>query len=543
MGNRRTDTAGIVTGEDSQSSGKVAEMNTASVSTRFAFSVAANAAKALVSFFTGIIVARGLEPLHYGELTFLMGSFVAVRSLLDMGTSSAYFTFIAQGKRQKYYHYIYFLWLALQFILVSCSVGFILPGSLIEHVWLGHERSAIFMAFFACFMQQQVWNTVVQINEASRATIKIQTLAFSIASLHLVIIAILYFVGTITIKLVLSVIIVEYIIAAYLAFALKRDSGIRHAIRLPVAESKMRYALAEYWTYCKPLALLSFLSFVYEFGDRWLLQRFGGAPQQGFYQIASQFSAIGLLATTSILNIFWKEIAEASQKDPERARLLYSRISRGLLMLGSTIACALIPWSQQIVRLLLGENYAAAWPVFAVMLFYTIHQSIGQINATVFMATGQTGAYFKVSAFGMLISIPVAILVLAPNNGTLLSGLGLGAIGLAAKMAGLNVLLVNLQAWLVARHFGWRFEWEYQFVVVGFPLVISFAMKELVCSASVSACDASGAANVILPIMFSSFLYLTSICGVVWLYPGLLLMDRARISSAVTSLSRLRRWR
>ena len=74
-------------------------LHSTSVKLRLVVSVGSNALRALISFFTGLLIARALNPAGYGDLMFLLGSFVAIRSLLDMGSSSAFFTFLSQRSR------------------------------------------------------------------------------------------------------------------------------------------------------------------------------------------------------------------------------------------------------------------------------------------------------------------------------------------------------------------------------------------------------------------------------------------------------------
>ena len=81
---------------------------TVTIRKRFLFSVGANIARAAVSLVVGLLVARGLGPEDYGNLAYLLGSFWAIRALFDMGTSSAFYTFIAQKQRGKIYYLAYF---------------------------------------------------------------------------------------------------------------------------------------------------------------------------------------------------------------------------------------------------------------------------------------------------------------------------------------------------------------------------------------------------------------------------------------------------
>jgi len=65
-------------------------INSTSLKLRLLFSVVLNFLRALLTFATGVFIARALSPSPYGDMMFLIGSFVAIRSLLDLGSSNAF---------------------------------------------------------------------------------------------------------------------------------------------------------------------------------------------------------------------------------------------------------------------------------------------------------------------------------------------------------------------------------------------------------------------------------------------------------------------
>ena len=444
-------------------------IHSTSVKTRFSVSVGLNALRAIISFATGLIIARALEPTGYGDLMFLLGSFVALRSLLDLGSSNAFFTFLSQRTRGKRFYLTYFFWLAFQFVLTVLLLWLIIPSALFEKIWVGHDRDIALLAFVSAFMQQQVWQAVGQIGESMRKTIKVQLLNFAVSLVYLAVILFVSLNSQLSIKKILFVLIGQYVVATVFAYRILNIAG---AVSI-VEEKPLIDILCDYWKYCKPLAALALFNFLYIFGDKWMLQRFGGATQQGYFQISNQFATVSLLATTSILNVFWKEIANAWEKqDRARVAMLYRKVSRGLVMFGAIISGFLVPWSEHIVNVFLGAAYTNAWPVLAIMLLYPIHQSMGQISGTMFLASGQTRSYMFLSITMMLLSLYVTYLVLAPASDKWVSGFEMGALGMAYKMVLLGLVSVNIQSWILARIGGWKFDWAFQ--VVGIPLVITF---------------------------------------------------------------------
>lgn len=509
-------------------------LHSTSLKTRFVVSVGSNGIRTLLGFISGVLIARGLNPSGYGDLTFMVGSFVAIRSLLDMGSSSAFYTFLSRHAQGLRFYLSYISWLALQFMITLSFVALIIPPGIFERIWLGHDRKIVIIAYLAAFMQQQVWQTVSQIGESMRKTVKIQLLNLSIALIYLALVSLLLVSGRMSTENILILIIVQYAVATLLAYRFLREDQTG-----PVeAEATLKQIVREYWVYCKPLIMLSLVGFLYDFSDKWLLQKFGGATQQGYFQIASQFANVSLLATASILSVFWKEIAAASsRRDHERVAMLYHKVSRGLVMLGAMMTGLLIPWSEQIVMISLGEAYAQAWPVLAIMLLYPIHQSMGQIGGTMFLASGQTHQYMLISTGVMLVSIPVSYLMLVPTQGEWVTGLGMGAIGIATKMVLLGIVSVNIQAWVIARFSGWKLDWIFQ--AVGIPIMVGAGYFAKAFVGLLWNLDRFNMTDLIIPVMLACVIYAILVICIVWRLPWLIGMEREEIKRSLRNLKDL----
>lgn len=508
-------------------------LHATSVKTRFLVSVASNGIRGGIGLVSGLLVARGLNPSGYGDLMFLLGSFTAIRSLLDMGTSNAFYTFLSRHTQARRFYLYYFAWLALQFVITILFIGLIIPDSIFDRIWLNHSRKIVIAAFLAAFMQQQVWQTVAQIGESTRKTVKLQVMNLAIAITYLAIVSFLLVTGDVSAGNILFLIICQYGVATMLAYPLLKEAN-----SLPVEkEDTFKQIVQEYWFYCKPLVALSLVSFLYDFADKWMLQRFGGSAQQGFFQISNQISTVSLLATSSILSVFWKEISNALARDDHaRVALLYRKISRGLVMLGAIITGLLVPWSEQIVTISLGQMYLPAWPVLAIMLLYPIHQSMGQIAGTMFFASGQTKKYMFVCIGIMLIFLPLSYLLLAPTKGVLIPGLGLGAIGIATKLVSLAIVSGNIQAWVVSRYSGWKFDWAYQ--VVGVPLMLGLGYIAKLLVGLLWNLEVLDVGKLIIPVILAAIIYCISVVWMLWLFPWLIGIDRAEIMNSFEKLRR-----
>lgn len=499
-----------------------------------------------MSLAVGLLVARGLGPADYGNLAYLLGSFWAIRALLDMGSSSAFFTFIAQRGRGRGYYVVYFSWLAFQFLFSVVLVALILPSAVVEGFWLGQDRELILLALLATFLQNQVWQTMVQMHEAERKTVRIQVAGLSIILAHLVLVALMLLGQWLSILAVLWAIVGEYFIAAAWLSVTLRHSGATTAP--PGADDgstgeNLESVIRAYVGYCRPMAVIAVFAFCYEMADRWFLQRYGGATQQGFYQVAAQLSTVSLLAASSILNIFWKEIAEANDRGAhERVAGLYLKTTQSLVFLASVVSCFLVPWAEPLVAALLGSAYHSAWPVLLIMLFYPIHQAVGQINGTLFMATGRNSVYMKISVTGLVLSIPVSYALIAPASESGWGGLELGALGLALKIMGLNFLFVNVQSWVISRYYGIPFQWRNQLGAIAILLAIGYACQlsaDQLLGLIGHSIEVPARVEMLMGMIVGGLVYLAGVFVVLTRLPGLAGMERGEVAGVLAKMRRL----
>ena len=480
-----------------------------------------NTLKAILSFVTGILLARGLGPELYGVFSFLLASFIAMVALLEMGTSSAFFTFISQRNRSKIFFAYYLGWLLIQFIIIILFIAVLAPDQWVEQIWKNQSRQLVLTAFIAVFLQQQIWTLIAQVGESQRLTSRVQLINCSIALVHLILIASLFLYEQLTLSRIYFFISMEFVIAFIVGYKL-----------LPIiyAENKEAFQeiVSEYWKYCLPLIPFAWVSMVMRFVDTWLLQHFGGSVEQAYYAVSSQFATISLIATASVLRILWKEVADAQEKGHmDQVREIYHRTSRILFFLAAIISGFLIPWTPDIIRLFLGEEYIQGSFVMALMFLYPIHQSLGQVNGTMFYALQLTKPYVKIGIVFMIVSIIVVYFMLASPD-SLIPGLGLASTGLALKMVLLQFIGVNFSIWWLSRRQEWNYQILYQiigllmFLLTGYLIYIftnTIFNEEL---------------HIIFQMLFAGIIYIFSSILILYSFPNFLLgMKRMEINNYV----------
>lgn len=414
-----------------------------------------NVSKAGIAFLTGILIARGLGPENYGVFAFLLASFSAIKQLLDMGTSSAFYTFISKQNKAKLFFLYYFSWVLMQFTIGLAFISILAPDEWIDSIWRGESRERVVLAFIAVFFQQHIWQIISQVGESQRLTVRVQLLNLIIAVCHFSLICILYMYSSLSLEYIYYFILVEFIGAIFIAYKLFPISYVEGNVSL-------KGVLIEFKRFCLPLIPYAWVSMILGFTDTWLLQKFGGAVEQAYFAVASQFAAVSLIVTASILKILWKEVAEANeQNDMARVYVLYRLSNKILFFVGALISGFIIPWSEEIVIVMLGTEYIGASFVLALMFLYPIHQSLGQVNGTMFFALERTRPYVLIGICSMIVSTCFAYFMIASTDAAI-PGLGLASKGLALKMVIIQVITVNFSIWYLSKEMGWRFEWVYQ---------------------------------------------------------------------------------
>jgi len=110
------------------------------------------------------------------------------------------------------------------------------------------------------------------------------------------------------------------------------------------------------------------------------------------------------------------------------------------------------------------------------MLFYPIHQSIGQILGTLFMATERNKQYVIVQIVYCIFGIGLTYFLVGSSHMILLT-LNLGAVGMAIKMVILQFATVTTLQYIIAKINNWKFEFLYQIVFFCLAIFLAYCIK------------------------------------------------------------------
>jgi O-antigen/teichoic acid export membrane protein len=243
-----------------------------------------------------------------------------------------------------------------------------------------------------------------------------------------------------------------------------------------------------------------------------MLQKFSGSVEQGFYGLSYQIGAICFLFTSAMTPLITREfsIAFGENNLPEMSRV-FRRYIPMLYAIAAYFACFIAVESSKVTTIIGGGQFSNAVVPVAIMSFYPIHQTYGQLSGSVFYATGQTALYRNIGIFFMLVGLPITYFLIAPRN---MLGLNAAATGLAIKMVAIQFVGVNIQLWFNARLLNLRF-WRYlghQIVSLVSLLLLAFLSK--------GAVDALGLkGGILLSFIISGFLYSCMVMTMLFFVP------------------------
>jgi O-antigen/teichoic acid export membrane protein len=502
-------------------------MNTSSIKKRFVFTVGANIIRAFTSFASGTLLGRYLGPETYGTMSFLLGTFMGIRYLIDMGSSQAFFTFLSQRPPTRKFINLFIVWLFIQFLLPVIFIGLLFPSAWISSIWHNNSRVLVILAFAATFMQNTVWPVFQNAGESQRQTKMVQGVGVAISVLHLLAIIIFWYLGRLGIYVIFSVVALEYLFGSIIV----QKWFIYSKHKINELDENYKTIIKKYYVFCLPLVPYAFCSFGFEFVDKWLLQSYGGSIEQAYYAIGMQLSYISLIATTSIIRILWKEVAEAYYSDNyELTGILYSKVSRVLFLVACICSGFLIPWSKVILNIIFGNAYLEGDLTLSILFLYPIHQSMGQIGSTMLFATEKTRIQVIISLIFMICSMIASYFLLASKK-SLIPGFELGSLGLAVKMVVMQFFQVNAVAYIISRIFKWKFDWSYQFYSIGGCLIIGWVTQQVIVHISINLIS-----NNLAKITMGGILYFLTIIGFVYIFPQLAGIKRSDIDKIFSKI-------
>jgi O-antigen/teichoic acid export membrane protein len=502
-----------------------------SVSSRYAVTLGAQLLRLLLSLISAVIVPRTLGPGMYGNYSFLLSTASTLRGFFDPSAQQTFFTFSSRERTSGSLSKLYALVLAGQLVIVFALISAAVVGEKTAWLWPGQQVDQIYWVtlldwtvFLALSLQQ--------LGDSKGLTVYAQLIGAAVSLFAVIGLLALWGAGRLNfysyVWLNLTAAALMCVLLGYWLLVINRDLCWSGALR--IGDYVKRW-----WVYARPLILLEYYLPVVSFLGLYFIQRWYGSVEQGYYALALQWSALAMVFTNAAVSIFWRELArQSAARDYRLAANTYLQFSRLLFFLVLVLSCWLSMSSDLLVQVIAGEAYLAGSNVLAIMAFYPVAQTLGQLTVAALKATERTASYAR---WSVLLSVPDLFLtyfLLAPNDGPV-PGLHLGAVGMAIKTAVYGLVSVQIYDWLNCRFLRLSYATALgrRAVAIGIVGVLAFALLRWG-GASLQ----SARLHDVTALAVSSVAYAVAIGAIVWCWPDLAGLSRAQILRGVRLPSR-----
>lgn len=395
-----------------------------------------------VTFILQALFPRLLGAANYGNFDFLIDSANKFIGFLETGTSIAFYTKLSQKNTDR--PLIKFYWILIFFIslLYLLFVGIMGLTQNTSHVWPNQRFFYVFLSALWGLVTLYS-NTAFKIMDACNATIKAERLRMFQLFLSVLVFGTIYWLQEIISLDFFFYVQIGLVGVLIIGSAiLLRTSGFTIFPAINLTSADIRKYSRILWDFSSPLLLYSVIGLIAGIGDRWILQKFGGSIQQAFFGISYRVGAFVFLFTSAMMPLLMREYSKLFADN--KINLIQSGFIQNfkiLYFLASFLAIFVAFNAGFIIEMLAGSEFVNAKFVVILMAFYPIHQTLGQLNGTVYYSTSRTREYRNIGLSLMPFGLAMSFILIAPEA---FWGYDLGAVGLAIQMLIMQFITVNI---------------------------------------------------------------------------------------------------
>ena len=424
-------------------------MNTGSVKKRYIVTLLVNIAKVFTGIINATIVPISLGVANYGNFHFLLKTFKSIQIFLTLSSNSAFFTYSSKNTKSTNASIVFFGWAIIQFIIILLIIfGSIIFG--FKEKLFPDQFNIYIIVIGILQWVNYVGSISIQFGETKAESVYVQkinllsSLATTLINLILFLLNVLNLNTFIIVNYIGSLIIISF---NYYYFLIKRKQNYFDRYQ----PEKIKETISYYVQFCAPLVVYGIFGFFSNIFDRWFLQITDGSVQQGYFSISFRWISIVMIFTTSVINIFWREVAYAyDNKDIELVKEIYFKSLKPIYFLSTFSAIFVFMNSEKLIRLFFNEEYYGAISVMKIMAFLPAFSAISQINSTFFYAVEKVKLHRNISIITMILGILLTYVLVAPTT-LILSGFSLGSNGIAIKMIVISIILSTIQSFYILK--------------------------------------------------------------------------------------------
>ena len=483
-----------------------------SLNIRYASKLITNALSVPIALISQAIIPRALGPESFGNFSFLANFFSECVTFLDSGTSIGFLGKLSQRPDDRGLVRFYWGFVTAVGLLVGLLVWLSFGIGIHEFLWPAQPWPVVALAAIAAFAgwAAQIASKMI---DAHELTVRGEWIRIGQKVLSLFVLALLFWAGWLSLgTLFAQQTLLWVVLISGWGWLLRMSArALLPSGRVSGADT-LRYA-AEFYRYSAPLLAYAACGSIALLADRWLLQWFHGAAEQGFFGLSYQIGSVCILFTSAMTPLLTREFARAhSTSDTVEIQRLFSRYIPALFSVAAFMSFFLFVHAETVTSLFGGESFTTAKAAVAIMVLYPMHQTYGQLSGSVFYALGQTALYRNIGIVSMVFGLLLTWALMAPRE---LGGLNLGATGLAYKMVIAQFFAVNIQLWFNTRLLQLSFRRFLRHQLVVMALLGMGAIVSVVPGRILSLGQTSG-------VVLSACFYMLWTAACIWLLPDLL---------------------
>jgi O-antigen/teichoic acid export membrane protein len=443
----------------------------------FIYKLISNFIRIPVSFALQAIFPRILGPVNYGNFDFLTDSATKFIGFFETGTSIAFYTNLSINNKDI--KLIKFYWRLVFFISLAYLFFILITGFLnLSHLFWPEQ------AFYFIILSA-IWgivtfssNTIYKMLDACHVTIASEKFRTFQLLFSVLVFGIIYF---LSFNVNLSVFFIIQILLILILFGgswyILKNNGFEVFPTIKLTFNDLSKFKKLFWTFSSPLLLYALFSLIGGVGERWILQKFGGPVQQAHFGISYKIGSFVFLFTSAMIPIMLREFSKLfGTNDLEEIKKYFNKTIKTFLILATTLA-VLVAFNAEFITFILGgSEFKGATLVVALMAFYPIHQTIGQINATLFYSTNRTKNYRNIGLFIIPIGLIISFLLIAPKS---YGGFNLGAYGLVCQMLIVQLLSTNVMLYSNSKYLKTKYSnfLLIQILTIGSLVFLSYGLQ------------------------------------------------------------------
>lgn len=396
-------------------------MDLSSYKNRFLFKLITNLLSFFISLALAGIVPRVLGVESFGNFNFIIGILTQVLLMLEMRTSTCFYTKLSQNLNSTSIIVFYLRLAILIFLVFFIIVFFFLVTPLKITIFPNQENKFIYMGIFIVGLNWFL-EILSNIMDAHGDTIKLEIIKIVNKILGVLVLLLIIYTSSLSLT---KYFFYQYFISLSLIISITYFIN-RKLFKHPVHVSKDENFGKEFYNYCAPLFFYLLLGFSYQFFDRWALQYYGGSFQQGLYSFSFNIANICLLFTSPIIPLMMREMSISFGKnDILGMAKIFRNQSPVIYAITAFFCCYVFTNSERIILLFGGDQYILASPILSIIIFYPLFSIYALIHSSVIYSNGRTRLFLIMN----IVFAPISII----SSFIMLSRLNMGGAGIALK--------------------------------------------------------------------------------------------------------------